>query len=390
MEEKKLLIVGIDPGTTTGYAVLDIQGNLIHLNSSKQLELKSLISQTMKLGKAILVGTDKSKIPNLVEMFSTKLGARVVNPEEDLKVLEKRKIINGFGVNDNHQGDALASALFAYKAIKPLLDRIDFFVKENKKYHIEKKIKEYVVAKRISIKSAVSILEKRVEEDKIIEKVIIEKKLDENDFLKLYNKVKKFETDIKLMKNHNNNLKNRLNRLEKINIKIKESKNYTKKQPDYKENRIRFLENLIKSKDIEIRQLINSINKFNNVLSDINNNYILKKLDTFGLKDFNFRNKFVNIRRNDILLVDDPNIVSNDVVGLLRDKVFVVIHKKAISAKIEKNLPFVFMDANNLNIEEGNYFGFIGKNQFENEKNRINWAKKIIDDYKREKELIPV
>ena len=70
MDDKKLLIVGIDPGTTIGYAVLDIEGNLIHLNSSKQLDLSLLISETINFGKAVLVGTDKAKVPGLVEAFA--------------------------------------------------------------------------------------------------------------------------------------------------------------------------------------------------------------------------------------------------------------------------------------------------------------------------------
>src|SRR3989338_7900791 len=110
MNEKKLLIVGIDPGITTAYAVLDIESNLIELKSSKQLDLKILISEVMKIGKVVLVGTDKVKVPSLVESFATKLGARIVNPDEDLKVDEKRKMTQNFSFDDEHQGDALASA----------------------------------------------------------------------------------------------------------------------------------------------------------------------------------------------------------------------------------------------------------------------------------------
>ncbi|MBI2650244.1 DUF460 domain-containing protein [Candidatus Woesearchaeota archaeon] len=188
MENKKLLIVGIDPGTTTGYAVLDIEGNLLHLNSSKQLDLNMLISDAISLGKVVLVGTDKAKVPHLVEAFATKLGAKVVSPQEDLKVDEKRRMASNFNFNDEHQADALASALFAYRETKALLDKIDFFAEENKKYSIKDKIKELVIKKKISIKSAVSMLEKKDEESKTIEKVIAERKLNEDDFLKLYGK----------------------------------------------------------------------------------------------------------------------------------------------------------------------------------------------------------
>ena len=41
MEDRKLLIAGIDPGMTTGFAILDIDGNILHLESSKNMDLKS-------------------------------------------------------------------------------------------------------------------------------------------------------------------------------------------------------------------------------------------------------------------------------------------------------------------------------------------------------------
>ena len=209
MEEKKLLIVGIDPGTTTGYAVLNIEGNQICLNSSKQLDLNKIISETIKFGKVVLVGTDKLKVPKLVEAFATKLGARIISPKEDLKVDEKRRITDKFNFKDGHQGDALAAALFAYRSAKPLLDRVDFFAERHKRENIKNTIKELVVTKKISIKSAVGIIEKKDEGSEIIEKVVIEKVLSENDFLRLHNKLKTKETELKLVRQYKNILKSR-------------------------------------------------------------------------------------------------------------------------------------------------------------------------------------
>lgn len=387
MEYKKLLIVGIDPGTTTGYAVIDIEGNLLHLNSSKQLDLRILISSAMKLGKVVLVGTDKAKIPSMVEAFATKLGARIVSPEEDLKVNEKRKMTTDFNFNDEHQGDALASALFAHKETKALLDKIDFFVRENKKYSIKDSIKELVITKKISIKNAVSIIEKKDEESQIIGKVIARKKESEADFLRLYNKLKRYETEIRLMKNYISNLKNKISSLEKRQIK-KEQPKSDKKLTDFRESRIKFLEDALKSKEKEIEQLKLLIRKFNSIISRINNFYVLKKLDTLGINEFNFKDKVLNIQRNDILLVDNPNIVSNSVVDLLKNRVFIIVHKKPVSKKIESGLPFIFISSQNLGIYEDKYFGFVEKERFELEKNKLNWVKKIIDDYKKEKEQL--
>ena len=385
MENRKLLIVGIDPGATTGYAVLGIEGNLIHLYSSKQLDLNLLISETISHGKVILVGTDKAKVPNLVESFATKLGARVVIPQEDIKVDEKRRMISSFNFGDEHQGDALASALFAYKETKALLDKIDFFAEENKKHGIKDRIKEIVITRRISIKNAASILEEKDEESRIMEKVIVEKKPSENDFLRLYNKLKKYETEIKLIKSHNNNLRKRIINLEKQS-KFEEPKISNKPQIDFKENRIRFLENKVKSKEKEAEHLKLLIKKLDKIVSDINNYYILKKLDTLGINEFNFKNNVLNIKANDILLVDNPNIASAKVVGLLKNRVFVIVCKKPVGKKTKTELPFLFISAKSLKIEEYPYFGFVEKRHFEIEKGKVNWISKIIDDYKREKE----
>ena len=384
MDDKKLLIMGIDPGITTAYAVLDIEGNLIHLNSSKQLDLNLLISETIKLGKVVLVGTDKVNVPRLVEAFATKLGARIASPNDDLKVNEKRNMTNNLNFNDEHQGDALASALFAYKSTKVLLDKIDLFAKENKKHGIKNGIKELVITKKMSIKSAASILEKNDEVTQIMEKVIVDKRLSENDFLRLHNKLKKYETEIKLIKMHNTNLKNRISNLDK-QIRTEWPKN-DERTTDFREQRIRHLENSIKYKENEIEQLKFSIKEFNNIMSNINNFYILKKLDSLSLNEFNFKNKVLNIQRNDILLVDNINVISDNLIDLLKDDIFIIVHKKPISKKIEDRLPFVFISAKNLKIDEYRYFGFVKKRDFEIEKGKADWVNKIISDYKREKE----
>ncbi len=387
MEDKKLLIVGIDPGTTTGYAVLDIEGNLICMKSSKQLDLSLLISDTIKLGRTVLVGTDKVKVPSLVGEFATKLGAKRVSPEEDLKVDEKRSMTNDFDFKDDHQADALASALFAYKSTKALLDKIDFFVKENKKHSISNKIKEIVITKKVSIKSAVSIIEKKDEEDQIIDKVIVDKILNESDFLKLHDKLKRHEKEINTIKIYNSSLRKRISDLEN-QVKLQNTKTADRKAPDFRGQRINFLGNLIKVKDNDINQFKSVIRKLNNILSSINNFHILKKLDTLGINEFNFKNKILHIQRNDILLVNNPNITSAGVIELLKNKVFIIVNKEPVSKKIENELPFLFIGAKSLKIEEDKYFGFAEKKHFEIEKNKSNWVKKIIDDYKKEKEQL--
>ena len=121
-------------------------------------------------------------------------------------------------------------------------------------------------------------------------------------------------------------------------------------------------------------------------MSNINNFYILKKLDSLSLNEFNFKNKVLNIQSNDILLVDNINVISDSLIDLLKDDIFIIVHKKPISKKIEDRLPFVFISAKNLKIDEYRYFGFVKKRDFEIEKGKADWVNKIISDYKMEKE----
>ena len=43
----------------------------------------------------------------------------------------------------------------------------------------------------------------------------------------------------------------------------------------------------------------------------------------------------LNIQKNDILLVDDPSIISEAFNEELRENVFVIVHKKPITKKLK-------------------------------------------------------
>jgi len=69
------LIVGVDPGTTTAYAVLDTRGKLIKTHSSKGLDQGAMIKAITEIGNPIAVGCDKAKPPSAVERLAVKVGA---------------------------------------------------------------------------------------------------------------------------------------------------------------------------------------------------------------------------------------------------------------------------------------------------------------------------
>src|SRR3989338_8964140 len=103
----ELLIIGIDPGTTLGYAILNADKKILEINSSKELSISSLIKKCNELGKPLVVGTDKKKNPHFVSKFAAQFNAKIVSPKEDLSVNEKNKLTQDYKLN-NHERDALA------------------------------------------------------------------------------------------------------------------------------------------------------------------------------------------------------------------------------------------------------------------------------------------
>src|SRR3989344_6928155 len=108
------LIVGMDPGTTLGYAFLDMDGRLLETGSAKQFPIHLLIRKAMDAGTPLFVGTDKRNVPSAVQEFAAKTGARIMAPAEDLKVQEKKIWTKEHRLRNDHERDALAAALFAY------------------------------------------------------------------------------------------------------------------------------------------------------------------------------------------------------------------------------------------------------------------------------------
>jgi len=129
-----LAIIGIDPGTTSAYAIIDLEGKLLGLASGKELTISEMIVRILPLCQPILVSTDKAKVPFFVEQFATKIGGQLVVPEFDLLKEEKRELLayqteQKEQSEDHHQADALAAALFAYKKYYPLLQKIKHFIR---------------------------------------------------------------------------------------------------------------------------------------------------------------------------------------------------------------------------------------------------------------------
>ena len=137
-----LLITGIDPGTTLGYAILDDKGEFLSSGSGKNITLSELINNIIYFGRPLLVGCDKNPAPSFNEKLAVKLGAKLFYPKQDLLVKEKKELINKYNAKLNiHEQDALASAVFAFEKHKRFLGKIERFLKKDNKQDLEEDVK---------------------------------------------------------------------------------------------------------------------------------------------------------------------------------------------------------------------------------------------------------
>jgi predicted RNase H-like nuclease (RuvC/YqgF family) len=111
----KYLIVGIDPGTTTAIAALDLDGNLLHLASSRQMSMSKVIESLYMIGKPLIIASDVHEMPFSVEKIRRAFSAIAYSPKQDMSVDYKVQLTVPFSYVNDHERDALSAALEAYR-----------------------------------------------------------------------------------------------------------------------------------------------------------------------------------------------------------------------------------------------------------------------------------
>jgi predicted RNase H-like nuclease (RuvC/YqgF family) len=111
----RYLIVGIDPGTTTAVAALDLDGNLLHLASSRQMNMGDVVESLCRVGKPLIIASDVQEMPYSVEKIRRAFSAVAYTPKQDVSVEIKVELAADFPYGNDHERDALSAALDAYR-----------------------------------------------------------------------------------------------------------------------------------------------------------------------------------------------------------------------------------------------------------------------------------
>lgn len=153
------LIVGIDIGTTTAVALLDLQGNFLGLKCKKHFSHSEIFEFIQQKGQPVLVATDVSKVPDNVHKISAAFNAIIAAPAKDLGRFEKSALVSSFlegtkiAADDFHEVSALAAAITCYnkhenkfRQIEKLLDVAGIFGRADE---VKKKVLQGISVNRI-------------------------------------------------------------------------------------------------------------------------------------------------------------------------------------------------------------------------------------------------
>ena len=210
----KPIIIGFDPGTTAAIAILDTKSQLLLLRSKRSFKKSEIIDLITGIGKPLMIAGDRNPLPRSVKKLASTLGCKAYSLVKTLSVSEKEKIVYEFigKIKDDHEKDALASAIKAYTTYSKVFERTEHLLSSLRMNELYEKVVDAVIRGEVgNINEAVNKLlanSKKQEVPKISKK--IEKEHSNKTITELKEKMRILENDIIILRKHSQNLENRL------------------------------------------------------------------------------------------------------------------------------------------------------------------------------------
>ncbi|MFB6208085.1 MAG: DUF460 domain-containing protein [Candidatus Nanohaloarchaea archaeon] len=239
------LIVGVDPGSTSAVAAVDLDGELKLLESGRHLAPDEIIEKIIEAGKPVVVTSDREKMPSKVEKIASSLGAERFYPGEDLEVEKKKELGEG---DNSHEMDASASAFNAYNNLQREIRKIEDYADELDEPRAE-------VAGRYFSDEPLEPREE--EEENAVEEENTEPGEPDREKKRMERRIERLEEKV-------SRLKSELGEREKENEKVREKLDEVRKgkrDEVIRDREIRKREGIIKDKNAEINELEEELEK---------------------------------------------------------------------------------------------------------------------------------
>ena len=195
------VLVGIDPGTTTAVAVVDLDGEVLDVHSTRTADTADVIEWLVERGRPVIVAADVTPMPETVEQFRRSFDAAGWAPQTDLPVDEKLHRTREHAYDNDHERDALAAALYA------LDDHEDQFARITRKVPAGVD-RETVIARVVSGEESVEAVLRDLGDDE--EPSDDDDGHEEPDLSEEERRIRELETQVERLQDHTDDLKDRL------------------------------------------------------------------------------------------------------------------------------------------------------------------------------------
>lgn len=380
--------MGIDPGTTLGFAILDLTGNILAVSSSKQMELSSLITEVTHYGKPVIVGCDKKNVPDFVQKWGTKTGSRIYAPDHDLTTQEKKEDAAHGSFENSHEMDALASAVYAYKRFKPTLEKILGCMAPEEEEFAE--FVNLVIEHKLNLKHARELLkrdryEKMQPQKELVLSAVRKPEVREKTLLQLYQQIKKLTLRTSQLQEKNEHLKEQLTMQKRINRQLHQKQQDTgDKTLQRKDRKIDRLHKVIQKRDEHIEQQKEEKQRLRELLTWSRKQLIVPRLQNLTTKEYRrHKEKLVS---HDPVYVDRPDIFSQTVLRHLEEQQFTLLHPLKHPPAAIHRLPIVTICSEELEFfDEHEEFLVVERESYERAKHSSHLLDKIVSDHRKER-----
>lgn len=389
-------IVGIDPGTTTAVAILDLNGNLLGVKSQKNWKLHNVIEYILSFGKPIVIATDKSTPPDYVLKIKAAFNAILYAPKDDLSVEKKKNLASYYKFVNDHERDAIAAAKDAFNSYK------------NKLMSVEKRIPAGFDSDKIKaeILKGVPLKDLLKEEKEVVRKEkVVHEEVSHEDVERKEKLIKELEEENKILKDKISELKKEVERL-KSKIVSLSRKEHEKVRKD----------NYIRSLEVEIVELKKILKEKDKMIEELNNRIeVLKRmkfLEFSGWRGVKVLRKFTKdeiervdreygINEDDIIYIEDSSgggKISAEMICNKKVKAVIVQNEMSHLAQSvfdENEIPIIY--ANEVEIESGDGIAVINAKMFnevlnkklkEINRRKVDRVEKLFLEYKSKRQRL--
>ncbi len=318
---QRRIIVGIDPGTTVGGAVMDLRGKVLGTFSRREMTKAEIIYEVTDYGIPVAFCSDVSPIPNLVSKLAATFDAELYSPKVLLSKVDKRDLTKDYpDLRNNHEMDALSAAIKAYNLLKPKLDKVE---SSHLKNH-EKDIAKALVIRGMTVADAIDAAKTREKRESSEQEKPITQESDINQALQnridnLLKYLAQSESTLGYLRGKIGELENSLETQQSINFRL------VKKIDDLRDA------NILKAlKDDLVSEKIREINSLRKLLAQKNQReqnmkslitelrkslwislqegkYPIKILSKFSANEIAKLERDYSIKEGDILLILDSS-----------------------------------------------------------------------------------